>query len=96
MNNIDDYINLIIKDKGLDSESPEVLAQIKSDLSESIENRINAMIITNIPEDKLEDFEKALDSNDQEKIQAYIKKEIPDIDQKVALELAHFRAFYLG
>jgi ATP phosphoribosyltransferase len=96
MNNIDDYINLIIKDKGLDSESPEVLAQIKSDLSESIENRINAMIITNIPEDKLEDFEKALDSNDQEKIQAYIKKEIPDIDQKVALELAQFRAFYLG
>lgn len=96
MKNFDDFIDQLIRDKGLDSEEPEVVAQIKSDLSDSLENRINAMIITNIPEDKLSDFEKLLDGKDGDKIQEYIKKTIPSFEEKLAMELAEFRSFYLA
>ncbi|HTH93206.1 MAG TPA: DUF5663 domain-containing protein [Candidatus Paceibacterota bacterium] len=96
MKNLDDFIDQIIKDKGLDSEDPEVVAQIKSDLSDSVESRINAMIVTNIPEDKLPEFEKMLDSNDNEKIESYLLKTIPSFEEKVAIELAEFKAFYLS
>jgi ATP phosphoribosyltransferase len=96
MKNFDEFIDQIIKDKGLDSEEPEVVAQIHADLSDSLENRINAMIITNIPEDKMDDFNKILDSKDDKKIQDYIGKVVPNIQEKVAMEMAEFRAYYLA
>ncbi len=96
MKDINDFIDQVIKDAGLDTETPEVLEQIKSDLSDSLENRVNAMIVTNIPEEKMEEFDKIMDSNDDEKMQAFLKKTIPDFEQKVALELAQFRASYLA
>jgi len=96
MNTIEEYVDQIIIEKGFDTEAPEVIAQLKEDIAEHIENRINAMIITSIPEDKLSEFEALLDGDDQEKIQTYIRKEIPDIDEKVAIELAQFKATYLA
>jgi ATP phosphoribosyltransferase len=96
MKNIDDFIDQVIKDAGLDTETPEVVEQIKSDLSDSLENRINSMIVTNIPAEKLEEFDAIMDSNDEEKIQAFLQHTVPDFEQKVAIELAQFRASYLA
>lgn len=96
MNTIEDFIDQIIKEKGFDTKDPEVLVQLKADLMERAENRINAMIITSISEDDMDDFNTVLDTNDEEKIQTFIRTHVPDIDDRVALELAQFKMMYLG
>ncbi|MDD3156387.1 MAG: DUF5663 domain-containing protein [Candidatus Pacebacteria bacterium] len=74
----------------------EVLDQIKKDLKPRIENHINMAILKNIPQNKLEDFEKIVDSNDQEKIQAFCNENIPDLKEVIAMALISFRDSYMG
>lgn len=96
MKNIEEFVDRLIKDKGFKEEDPEVLAQMKSDLLDRVENRINAMILSHISPDKLEDFEKVIDGGNEEEIQNFVKKDVPDIDEKVAMELLTFKNIYLG
>lgn len=96
MENLEQFINRIIEEKGFQNEAPEVLTQIKEDLLESVERRINAMIIKNLDEHILPDFEALLDADNKEKIQVFIKQHIPDIDERVAAELLEFKTLYLG
>ncbi|MFA6386397.1 MAG: DUF5663 domain-containing protein [Candidatus Paceibacterota bacterium] len=96
MKNIEEFVDRLIKDKGFKEEDPEVLAQMKSDLMDRVENRINAMILSHINSDKLEDFEKIIDGGNEEEIQNFVKKDVPDIDEKVAMELLTFKNIYLG
>lgn len=93
---LEGFIDELIEEKGFSDEDPEVLAQIKSDLLESAERKINAMILTNLPPEDLEAFEAVLDGGSEEAMQSFVKERIPDIDQKVALELLNFRTAYIG
>lgn len=88
------FIDDLMEERGFTSEPPEVQAQIKTDLLESVERRVNSMILANLPPDDLADFEAALDGSEEE-VQAFLKKRIPDIDQKVATELLNFRIAYI-
>jgi len=74
----------------------EVIDQIKKDLRPRIESFVNVSILKNIPEDKLEEFEKMLDTTDPVRIQEFCSKNIPDLNQIVAVALADFRDSYLG
>ncbi|MEA2701665.1 MAG: hypothetical protein QOE22_374 [Candidatus Parcubacteria bacterium] len=92
---MEQFIDDLMEERGFNEEPPEVQAQIKADLLESAERRVNAMILANIPPDDLPAFEKALDGSEEE-AQAFVRKRIPDIDQKVATELLNFRIAYIG
>ncbi len=96
MKDIKDFVDKLIEDKGFDEKDPEVIAQMKSDLMDRVENRINAMILSNLNPDKLSDFEKVLGNGSEAEMQEFVKKEIPDIDEKVAAELLTFKNIYLG
>jgi len=96
MKDIKEFVDKLIEDKGFDEKDPDVIAQIKSDLVDRVENRVNAMILANMNPEKLSDFEKILDDGSEEEIQNFVKKEIPDIDEKVAVELLTFKNIYLG
>ena len=96
MNTIEDFADKLIQDKGLSGESPEIVAQIKSDLLERIENRVNAMILTSLDEQDHSAFDAVLDEGSEDAIQAFIKTKIPNIDEKVALELLTFKTLYLA
>lgn len=96
MKNIEDFVDKMVSEKGFDTKDPEVLEQIKSDLLERVGDQMNAMIMTNIPESKLADFEAILDTKDEEKIATYIKEQIPDIDEKTAGVLLSFRNSYIS
>jgi hypothetical protein len=74
----------------------EVIEQIKQDLRPRIESFVNISILKNVPEDKLEEFEKILDTNNPVQIQDFCSKNIPDLNQIVAIALANFRDSYLG
>ena len=96
MKNIEDFVDKLITDKGFNEQDPDVIAQMKSDLMDRVENRINAMIVSALDPEKLPDFEKILDSDSEEEIQKFVKNNIPDIDEKVATELLTFKNIYLG
>jgi broad-specificity NMP kinase len=75
----------------------EVMAQIKADLLDQVENRINAVIINNLSEDKLEEFNKKIDENlSDEEMQKFFSESIPDLPQLIASELIVFRQTYLS
>lgn len=71
-----------------------MLAQIKSDLMDRINDRVDAMIIANIKPEKLSEFNDVLDTKDETKITTYIREQIPDIDEKTAAVLLSFRTTY--
>lgn len=75
---------------------PDVITQIKSDLLSRAEDRINAVIVNNIPENQISEFEKLTESGTDKDIQAFTEKAIPDLAQLVASELIVFRQTYLG
>jgi DNA-directed RNA polymerase subunit F len=96
MKTIEDFVDKLIQDKGFKEEDPDVIAQMKQDLLDRVENRINAMILSNIKPEKIEDFKKILDEGTEEQIQEFVKSDVPDIDEKVATELLTFKNIYLG
>jgi hypothetical protein len=96
MKNLEEFVSKLIEDKGFNEQDPEVIAQMKTDLLDRVENRINAMIVSKLNPEKLPDFEKILEIGSENEIQEFVKKEIPDIDEKVATELLAFKNIYLG
>jgi hypothetical protein len=96
MKSIEEFVDRLIQDKGFNEQDPDVITQMRLDLVDRVENRINAMILSNIKPEKIDDFKKVLDDGSEEKIQEFVKNDVPDIDEKVAAELLTFKNIYLG
>lgn len=89
------FIDRLIEEKQLGILETEVKEQIKSDLSGRIEKRINAVILENMPADKLEEFDRLLDIGDSEEIQKFCHENIFNLDELIAEALIDFREVYL-
>jgi hypothetical protein len=95
-NNLDVFVDRLVKEKGFNETDPDVIAQIKSDLVSRMEDRINAMIIRELGEEKLGEFQKLLETGKTEEVQEYVKKNVSEMDEKIAKELLAFRTIYLS
>lgn len=74
-----------------------VIDQIKADLLSRVEDRVNMLIISNLSEEKLIDFNKLMDKNvSDEEMQKFCSDNIPDLSQLIASELIVFRQTYIG
>ncbi len=93
---IESFVNQLVVDKGLDYLEPEVLKQIKTDLAQRVEDRINMAIVAKMPPEKLEFFEKMLDKSSQEEIWSFCQRNISNLQELVATELLEFRKVYLN
>lgn len=92
---INQFVDKLVDEKGLNKLEHEILAEVKHDLHERVDDRLNAVILEHMPEDKLEEFENKLDSATDEDVQGFIKEAIPDLEEVLAAELVAFRATYL-
>jgi hypothetical protein len=90
------FVDNLVVEKELTNLDPEVLAQVKSDLLDRIEDRINAAIVEHVPAEKLEYFEQLVSRSDQKEIQSFCHRNIPGMDEIVAQELVAFRSTYLN
>jgi len=95
-NSSNEFVEKLIEEKGIKNQNKEVLAQIKTDLLDRVENRINAAVLANLPAEKLEELEKMINQSGTDEIQAFCRENIVDIDQIIATELADFRRVYLN
>src|SRR5436190_2207104 len=90
------YVERLVSEKGMEGLDPEILKEVKADLMDRLENRLNATIIANMPAEKLGEFEKILDTDDAKKMQEFTAAQIPDLEQVLALEMLNFRESYLN
>lgn len=89
------FVDQMIVEHGFDREGPDVVAQIKADLLESLERRIDAMILESLPPEQLDRFEAVIDAGSDSTMQAFLKRHIPDLENRVASVLVSFRTNYL-
>lgn len=94
---LDLFIDKLVTDAEMDKDLEEsTVVGLKKDLKERLENRIKAMILSQIPEDKLSDFEKILDSGDAETTQNFCNENIANFPELLAAELLNFRNRYVA
>ncbi|MFA5163312.1 MAG: DUF5663 domain-containing protein [Patescibacteria group bacterium] len=92
--NLDRFLDQLINEKGLSDKDPEVAKQIKDDLWDLLDRKLDAVILTNLPEDKLSDFEALIDAGDPEAVRSFISQNVPDLDEVIARGLMEFRQAY--
>ncbi len=91
----EEFLERLLTEKGITQMDSEVREQIKADLRESLERRINAALVRSLPQEKLDDFDKVLEQGKQGKIQSFLKKNIANMHDVIAQELLEFRKTYL-
>jgi len=92
------FVDRLIEEKKFpENLEKEVIEQIKTDLLSRVEDRVNMVIVSNLPEDKLEEFNQMLDKNvEAQAIQNFCAENIPDLAQLIASELIIFKQTYLS
>ena len=94
---MDQFIDQLLKETEMDKKLEEsILTGLKKDLKERLENRIKATILSQIPENKLDEFEKLLDSGDEKATQTFCSENIPNFPELLAAEFLKFRNRYIS
>jgi len=94
---INTFVDELIEAKNLVGIDGQVLDQMKKDLLDRVENRINAVIATNMPESAQDEFEKLVDSDSSdEEVTKFCSEKIPNLTELISADLVQFRSVYLG
>lgn len=92
---IDDFVDKLLQEKGVYGLSTDVFNQLKQDLVGRAEKLIDVEILANMPKDKLDEFEKKIDSGDDAEIQRFCSDNVPNIEGVVAGALIKLKDIYL-
>ena len=91
------FVDRLLDERDIGEIDAEVMAEMKRDLLERVEDRINMCIVEHLPPEALAEFEQLLDSDaSDEKVQEFCGKKIANIDEVIASELLQFRQTYLS
>ena len=96
MNQLGEYIDKLIEDKGFGDLEADILDEMRADLNSRLEDRINAVVLERMPASSMDEFEKVLARDDVDEVAEFYKKHIPDIERFIAEELVAFRNTYLA
>lgn len=94
---IEQFIEKLTVDAGMSEKlDAETLVGLKKDLKERLENRIKAMILSQVPAQKLSEFESLIDSGDESSTQKFCNENIVDFPELLAAEFLNFRNRYIA
>lgn len=94
---LDTFVNGLLEAKGLSYLDDAILAEMRKDLLSRIENRVHAIIASNMPEKYQAEFEALVDSEEtDENVQKFCSEKIPNLAELVTIDLARFQDTYLG
>ena len=98
MQNIDDFIESLLKDKGITDIEPEVKATLKADMKQKLLDQIDRAAVQALPENKAEELAKLVDQPDfdNEKMTKFIQDSGVNLTEVAAETMLKFRSFYLG
>lgn len=92
-----DYVNRLIEEKGFLDLTPEVRAEVENDLLTQLDDFIVARTIAALSDEDVLSFENLLkDQKSDQEIQQFVADKIPDYPNFLAQVLLEFRDVYLG
>lgn len=94
--NLETFVDRLVEEKKYPENLEQgVIDQIKADLLSRVEDRVNMVVISNLSEEKLVEFNELMDKNvSDEEMQKFCSDNIPDLAQLIASELIVFRQTY--
>lgn len=98
MQNIDEFIESILNDKGIETPDEETRNQLKEDMKNRLLDQIDRAAIQALPEDKAAELAEKIDKPDftNDDMVKFVQESGVDLAE-VALEtMLQFRNFYLG
>ncbi len=97
MDIVEAFVDQIIRDRNFQSEDEEFKKQVKADLMDRAQRRLNAALIENMPPAQMGDFEALLArSAPDAEVMAFCKQHIPDLEAVMATALLDLRTTYLA
>lgn len=98
MQNVDDFLESLLNDKGITDVDPEIRTELKEDMKKRLMDQINQAAIMELSEEKATELAKLVDTPDftNEKMTKFMQDSGVNLT-KVALDtMLKFRSFYLG
>ena len=94
---LDKFVDELLAAQGINQLEPEVRDQLVQDLTNRLNDRLEAAMVAELSEDKLPELEKILDkSATAEELQKFFAENIADLPAVLARELTAFRQSYLS
>ncbi len=93
---IEAFVEKLLKEKGISGLDDATMRQLRDDLVVRVENITNSLVLENMPKDKMDDFEKILDSGNEKDVQEFCKLNIPNMEELVSTGLLKLRSLYLS
>lgn len=95
---LDTFINQIIDEKGLKGLNDDSRKTVVNELKSNLVEQINRAILMNLPDEKLDELNKLMDTEGfgNEEMQAFIANSGIDINKITTETMLAFKAFYLG
>jgi len=94
---LDNFVDELLAAQGIDQLEPEVRDQLVQDLTDRLNDRLEAAMVAELSEDKLPELEVILDKPAAtEELQKFFAENIADLPAVLARELAAFRQSYLS
>lgn len=84
--NIEDFIDMILREVKMDKASPEVMAELKMEIGRTVSDRVTSTIITSLGEKELFLMNKTLEDHpelDEIDCLSIITSYVPGLDQKI-------------
>jgi DNA-directed RNA polymerase subunit F len=81
------------KFEGLDQATFDMLVD---DVYDRLEERVNAVILVNIPPEKVEELDNLLALGNKEELSDFTSKNVPDLEKVITEALVAFEKTYLG
>lgn len=94
---LDKFVDELLAAQGIEGVDAEIREQLIEDLTTRLDDRLEAAMVAELPEDKLPELEQLLDrKNNEMDLQKFFADNIPDLPALLARELAAFRQDYLS
>lgn len=94
---LDNFVDELLVAQGIDQLESEVRDQLAQDLTDRLNDRLEAAMIAELPENKLPELEALLDQQvETNELQKFFAENIVDLPAVLARELAAFRQSYLS
>lgn len=94
---LEEFAENLLMEKDLRNIDEPTLRQMREDLVDRLEQVTNRVVVNNIPEEKLPEFEKMIDEGAKPSdVQDFISNNVKDLGPKLTEAYFDFRRLYLG
>ena len=98
MQNIDDFLESLLNDKGITDVDPEIRAELKEDMKTRLMDQINRAAIMELSEEKAAELADLVDDPEfnDEKMANFMQESGVNLTEAALDTMLKFRGFYLG